>query len=159
MVATLLLVDDESKLLDYLRVYLESAGFAVLATRTGAGAIALGRSSRPDLVVLDLGLPDIPGESVARALQTDPGPPILLLTGRSSEQDRINGLELGADDYLTKPFSPRELVLRIRAILRRGGGPPPRGGGGGVGGGARGPPGPRSSTREKVRPAYGAWSR
>jgi DNA-binding response OmpR family regulator len=124
MAATLLLVDDESKLLDFLRLYLERAGFSVLTTRTGAGAITLARSARPDLVVLDLGLPDIRGDHVARTLLAESGPPILVLSGRTSEEDRVGGLELGAEDYVTKPFSPRELVLRIGTVLRRHGAAP-----------------------------------
>ena len=84
-------------------------------------AITLAASCAPDLVVLDLGLPDVPGETVARELRAAGPTPILMLTARSAEEDRIGGLELGADDYVTKPFSPRELVLRVQAILRRGG--------------------------------------
>ena len=121
MAATVLLVEDERKLRDLVRSYLERAGFAVLSTGSGAEAIALAHSAGPDLVVLDLGLPDVPGESVARELRAAGTTPILMLTARSSEEDRISGLELGADDYVTKPFSPRELVLRVQAILRRGG--------------------------------------
>ncbi len=121
MAATVLLVEDERKLRDLVRSYLERAGFAVLSTGSGAEAISLARSAGPDLVVLDLGLPDVPGESVARELRATGTTPILMLTARSSEEDRISGLELGADDYVTKPFSPRELVLRVQAILRRGG--------------------------------------
>ena len=121
MAATVLLVEDERKLRDLVRSYLERAGFAVLSTGSGAEAISLAGSAGPDLVVLDLGLPDVPGESVARELRAMGTTPILMLTARSSEEDRITGLELGADDYVTKPFSPRELVLRVQAILRRGG--------------------------------------
>jgi DNA-binding response OmpR family regulator len=121
MPATVLLVEDERKLRDLVRSYLERAGFAVLSTGLGAEAISLAQSARPDLVVLDLGLPDVAGESVARELRAAGTTPILMLTARSSEEDRIRGLELGADDYVTKPFSPRELVLRAQAILRRGG--------------------------------------
>jgi len=123
MAATVLLVEDERKLRDLVRSYLERAGFAVLSTGSGAEAIALAHSVGPDLVVLDLGLPDVPGESVARELRAAGTTPILMLTARNSEEDRISGLELGADDYVTKPFSPRELVLRVQAILRRGGQP------------------------------------
>jgi DNA-binding response OmpR family regulator len=123
MAATVLLVEDERKLRELTRSYLERAGFAVLSTGSGAEAISLSRSARPDLVVLDLGLPDVPGESVAREIRAAGATPILMLTARSSEEDRIGGLELGADDYVTKPFSPRELVLRVQAILRRGGQP------------------------------------
>jgi DNA-binding response OmpR family regulator len=118
--ATVLLVEDERKLRELVRSYLERAGFAVLSTESGADAITLAASASPDLVVLDLGLPDVPGETVARELRESGHTPILMLTARSAEEDRIRGLELGADDYVTKPFSPRELVLRVQAILRRG---------------------------------------
>jgi DNA-binding response OmpR family regulator len=121
MVATVLLVEDERKLRDLVRSYLERAGFAVLSTESGAEAITLAASASPDLVVLDLGLPDVPGETVARELRANGQTPILMLTAKTAEEDRIRGLELGADDYVTKPFSPRELVLRVQAILRRGG--------------------------------------
>ncbi len=121
MAATVLLVEDERKLRDLVRSYLERAGFTVLSTGSGAEALTLAASGSPDLVVLDLGLPDIPGETVARELRAAGGVPVLMLTAKSSEEDRIRGLELGADDYVTKPFSPRELVLRVQAILRRGG--------------------------------------
>ena len=121
MVATVLLVEDERKLRDLVRSYLERAGFTVLSTGSGAEAISLASTAAPDLVVLDLGLPDVPGESVARELRGAGQVPILMLTARATQEDRIAGLELGADDYVTKPFSPRELVLRVQAILRRGG--------------------------------------
>jgi len=121
MAATVLLVEDERKLRDLVRSYLERAGFTVLSTGSGAEAITLAASASPDLVVLDLGLPDIPGEAVASELRAAGSVPLLMLTAKSSEEDRIRGLELGADDYVTKPFSPRELVLRVQAILRRGG--------------------------------------
>jgi DNA-binding response OmpR family regulator len=127
MAATVLVVEDERKLRDLVRSYLERAGFTVLSTDSGAEAITLAGTSAPDLVILDLGLPDVPGETVARELRATPGTgatPILMLTARSAEEDRIRGLELGADDYVTKPFSPRELVLRVQAILRRGGSDP-----------------------------------
>ena len=119
--ATVLVVEDERKLRDFVRSYLERAGFTVLSTGSGAEAIAMAADSAPDLVVLDLGLSDVPGETVARELRAASAVPILMLTARSTEEDRIRGLELGADDYVTKPFSPRELVLRVQAILRRGG--------------------------------------
>jgi DNA-binding response OmpR family regulator len=125
MAATVLLVEDERKLRDLVRSYLERAGFTVLSTGSGAEALTLAASGSPDLVVLDLGLPDIPGETVARELRSaGGGVPVLMLTAKSGEEDRIRGLELGADDYVTKPFSPRELVLRVQAILRRGRGGP-----------------------------------
>jgi DNA-binding response OmpR family regulator len=121
MAATVLLVEDEQKLRELVRTYLERAGFAVLSAGSGAEALGLAGAGRPDLVILDLGLPDIPGESIARELRAAGQTPILILTARNSEEDRVAGLELGADDYVTKPFSPRELVLRVQAILRRGG--------------------------------------
>ena len=121
MAATVLVVEDERKLRDLVRSYLERAGFTVLSTGSGAEAITMAAAAAPDLVVLDLGLPDVPGEAVARELRAESATPILVLTAKSAEEDRIRGLELGADDYVTKPFSPRELVLRVQAILRRGG--------------------------------------
>jgi len=121
MAATVLVVEDEPKLRDFIRSYLERAGFTVLSTGSGAEAITMAAQAVPDLVVLDLGLPDVPGETVARELRAEAPVPILMLTAKSAGEDRIRGLELGADDYVTKPFSPRELVLRVQAILRRGG--------------------------------------
>src|ERR1700727_1296511 len=121
MAATVLVVEDERKLRELVRSYLERAGFAVLSTESGAEAITLAATAAPDLVILDLGLPDVPGESVLREVRALGPVPVLMLTAMSSEEDRIRGLELGADDYVTKPFSPRELVLRVQAILRRGG--------------------------------------
>ena len=119
MSATVLVVEDERKLRELVRSYLERAGFSVLSTDSGAEAITVAQTAAPDLIVLDLGLPDVPGETVAREVRSAGSTPILMLTARSSEEDRIAGLELGADDYVTKPFSPRELVLRVQAILRR----------------------------------------
>jgi len=119
MSATVLVVEDERKLRELVRSYLERAGFSVLSTDSGAEAITVAQTAAPDLIVLDLGLPDVPGETVARELRSAGSTPILMLTARTSEEDRIAGLELGADDYVTKPFSPRELVLRVQAILRR----------------------------------------
>jgi DNA-binding response OmpR family regulator len=120
--ATVLVVEDERKIRDLVRGYLEREGLGVLTTASGAEAIALTRSAAPDLLVLDLRLPDVPGEEVAREVRSFSDVPILMLTAKSAEDDRIRGLELGADDYLTKPFSPRELVLRAKSILRRAGG-------------------------------------
>ena len=120
MAATVLVVEDERKLRDFIRSYLERAGFTVLSTGSGAEALTIAASAAPDLVVLDLGLPDVPGETVARELRASGATPIVMLTAKSGEEDRIRGFELGADDYVTKPFSPRELVLRVQAILRRG---------------------------------------
>jgi DNA-binding response OmpR family regulator len=121
MAATVLLVEDERKLRDLVRSYLERAGFMVLSTGSGAEALSLAASASPDLLILDLGLPDVPGETVARDVREAGNTPILMLTAKTDEEDRVRGLELGADDYVTKPFSPRELVLRAQAILRRGG--------------------------------------
>jgi DNA-binding response OmpR family regulator len=120
--ATVLVVEDERKIRELVRAYLEREGLGVLTTGSGAEAISIARASEPDLLVLDLRLPDVPGEEVAREVRGFSQLPILMLTAKASEEDRIHGLELGADDYLTKPFSPRELVLRVKAILRRGGG-------------------------------------
>ena len=116
---TILVVDDEPRIATLVRDYLEHAGFAVLVAGDGRNALALARSRRPDLVVLDLGLPGLDGLDVARALRRDSDVPILMLTARTDEADRVAGLELGADDYVSKPFSPREVVARVRAILRR----------------------------------------
>src|SRR5580693_1077240 len=114
MAATVLLVEDERKLRELVRSYLERAGFTALSTGSGAEAITLAASAAPDLVVLDLGLPDVPGETVAREVRAGGPVPIVMLTAKAAEEDRIAGLELGADDYVTKPFSPRELVLRVQ---------------------------------------------
>jgi DNA-binding response OmpR family regulator len=122
--ATILVVEDERKIRDLVRSYLEREGFQVVTTASGAEAITLAESTSPELVVLDLRLPDVPGEDVARELRSRSQVPILMLTARSGGEDRIRGFELGADDYVTKPFSPRELVLRVHAILRRGRGEP-----------------------------------
>ena len=121
MARTVLVVEDELKIRELLRSYLEREGWAVLTTGSGAEALTLAASASPDLIVLDLGLPDVPGETVAAEVRRHSGVPILILTAKSDEQDRIRGLELGTDDYVTKPFSPREIVLRAKAILRRSG--------------------------------------
>ena len=136
MTATVLVVEDERKLRDFIRSYLERAGFTVLSTGSGAEAITMARAAEPDLVVLDLGLPDVSGETVASELRSMSAVPIVMLTARAAEEDRIRGLELGADDYVTKPFSPRELVLRVQAVLRRGGPTSAQQGVTGYGGGA-----------------------
>ena len=114
-----LVVEDEIKIARLVRDYLHQAGFEVLEAADGAAALSLVRAERPDMVVLDLGLPGMDGLDVTRALRTVSSVPIIMLTARSEETDRIVGLELGADDYVTKPFSPKELVARIRAVLRR----------------------------------------
>jgi DNA-binding response OmpR family regulator len=116
---TILVVDDEPKIVQLARDYLEHAGFAVLTAADGKAAVTVAQSRRPDLVVLDLGLPGLDGLDVTRELRRDSTIPIVMLTARDDELDKLLGLELGADDYLTKPFSPRELVARVRAVLRR----------------------------------------
>jgi DNA-binding response OmpR family regulator len=112
-------VDDEPKIVQFARDYLEHAGFSVLTAFNGKTALAVARSAKPDLVVLDLGLPDMDGLDVTRSLRKDGDMPIIMLTARGEETDKLVGLELGADDYITKPFSPKELVARVRAVLRR----------------------------------------
>jgi DNA-binding response OmpR family regulator len=119
--AVVLVVEDEAKLRGLVRAFLEGEGLTVFTSGSGAEALTIGSRVRPDVVVLDLGLPDIDGEDVLRELRRSYDVPVLVLTARASEEDRIRGLELGADDYLTKPFSSRELVLRVLALLRRGG--------------------------------------
>jgi DNA-binding response OmpR family regulator len=116
---TVMVVDDEPKIVQLARDYLEHAGFAVLVAHDGTAALATARARKPDLVVLDLGLPELDGLDVARTLRAESNVPIVMLTGRSEESDKLVGLELGADDYVTKPFSPKELVARVRAVLRR----------------------------------------
>ena len=116
---TVMVVDDEPKIVQLARDYLEHAGFAVVVAHDGKAALATARARKPDLVVLDLGLPELDGLDVARALRVDSNVPIVMLTGRSEESDKLVGLEMGADDYVTKPFSPKELVARVRAVLRR----------------------------------------
>ena len=116
---TVLVVDDETRIVELARDYLEHAGFAVLTASDGPSALMTARTRKPDVVVLDLGLPGMDGLDVARAIRKESETPIVMLTARDDELDRILGLEIGADDYVTKPFSPRELVARIRAILRR----------------------------------------
>jgi two-component system, OmpR family, alkaline phosphatase synthesis response regulator PhoP len=116
---TILVVDDEPKIVQIARDYLEHAGFAVLAAYDGKSALAIVRSAKPDLVILDLGLPQFDGLDVTRALRKESNVPIIMLTARTEESDKLVGLELGADDYMTKPFSPKELVARVRAVLRR----------------------------------------
>jgi len=118
-VATILVVDDEPRIVQLVRDYLEHGGFTVLVASDGQAALRTARTGRPDLVVLDLGLPGLDGLDVARALRRDGEVPIIMLTARTEETDKLVGLELGADDYMTKPFSHRELLARIRAVSRR----------------------------------------
>jgi DNA-binding response OmpR family regulator len=122
MADTVLIVEDESDVLDLLRYNLAKAGFSVLAAGDGLQGLEMARKNRPDLVVLDLMLPAMDGYSVCKMLRKDSETetlPILMLTARSEPSERVHGLEIGADDYVTKPFSPRELVLRVQALLRR----------------------------------------
>ncbi|HRC77850.1 MAG TPA: response regulator, partial [Kouleothrix sp.] len=119
---TILIVDDEPGIVAIARDYLDRAGFRVVTAGDGPSALRLARAERPSMLVLDLMLPGMDGLDVARALRGDPATrtlPIIMLTARVDEADRLIGLELGADDYITKPFSPRELVARVRAVLRR----------------------------------------
>jgi two-component system alkaline phosphatase synthesis response regulator PhoP len=115
----ILVVDDEPKIAKLARDYLEKSGFRVMTAGDGTMALAAARHDRPDLVVLDLNLPGMDGLDVCRALRRQSAVPIIMLTARVEETDRLIGLELGADDYISKPFSPRELVARVRAVLRR----------------------------------------
>ena len=115
----ILVVDDDKKTVASIKLYLEHGGYQVAVAYDGRQALADARSHRPDLVVLDLMLPEISGVDVCRKLRSESGIPIIMLTSRATEEDKLRGLDLGADDYITKPFSPRELVARIRAVLRR----------------------------------------
>jgi len=119
MSRTILVVDDEPRIVELARDYLEHAGFRVITANDGRTALEMARRDRPDLVVLDLGLPGLDGLDVTRELRRDGSIPIVMVTARDDELDKLLGLELGADDYLTKPFSPRELVARVKAVLRR----------------------------------------
>lgn len=119
MEATILIVDDEPNIVELNRLYLEGAGYRVLTARTGQEALERFRSDHPDLIVLDLMLPGLDGWGVCRAIRQESQTPIIMLTARTEDIDRILGLELGADDYVTKPYNPRELVARVRAVLRR----------------------------------------
>jgi DNA-binding response OmpR family regulator len=121
---TILVVDDEPRIVELACDYLEHAGFRVIAAADGRGALETARRDRPDLVVLDLGLPGLDGLDVTKALRAEGLIPIVMVTARDDELDKLLGLELGADDYLTKPFSPRELVARVKAVLRRADRPP-----------------------------------
>lgn len=116
---TILVVDDEAKIVKLVRDYLERAGFVIHTAADGKTALLLARTEKPDLIVLDLGLPKMDGLDVTRELRKVSTVPVIMLTGRSEETDKLIGLELGADDYITKPFSPKELVARVRVVLRR----------------------------------------
>ena len=115
----ILVVEDETRIAEVVQQYLERDGHMVVPATTGAAALDAAARRRPDLVVLDLGLPDMSGEDVCRRLREASNVPIIMLTARDAEEDLVRGLQLGADDYLTKPFSPRELTARVRALLRR----------------------------------------
>ena len=116
---TVLVVEDDPRIAQIVQDYLQHAKFGVLIAGDGAGALALARDRRPDLVVLDLGLPGLDGIEVAKGLRRESQVLLIMLTARVEESDRLLGLDVGADDYITKPFSPRELVARVRAVLRR----------------------------------------
>jgi DNA-binding response OmpR family regulator len=116
---TVLVVEDEASIASFVAAYLKNAGYAVRTTATGAEALKLVASEKPALVVLDLMLPDMDGVEVCKRIRQTTDLPVLMLTARDEDVDKIIGLEVGADDYMTKPFNPRELVARVRAILRR----------------------------------------
>ena len=115
----ILVVDDEPRIAEICRDYLERAGFKVTIAGNGADALTLARATQPDLVVLDLGLPKMDGLDVTRTLRKRSNVPIIMLTARVEESDKLIGLELGADDYITKPFSPKDLASRVEALLSR----------------------------------------
>jgi len=119
MATKILVVDDELKIVRTVRAYLEQAGFTVASAADGKTALSIFRHEKPGLVILDLGLPEMDGLDVTRAIRKESDVPIIMLTARVEEADKLIGLELGADDYIVKPFSPRELVARVRAIMRR----------------------------------------
>jgi two-component system response regulator VicR len=119
MTRKILIVDDEQSIIDLLTYNLERNGYQVVIARDGRQALRLAQSTQPDLIILDLMLPLLDGLDVCRALRRDSAVPIIMLTAREEEVDRVVGLELGADDYVTKPFSVRELVARVKAVLRR----------------------------------------
>jgi len=115
----ILVVDDERKIVELVRLYLEKDGYRVLVATDGLDGLELARQKRPDLILLDLMLPGMDGLDVCRILQAESDVPIIMLTARTTDEDKLIGLELGADDYVTKPFNPREVVARVRAVLRR----------------------------------------
>jgi len=120
----ILVIDDEPKIVEICQDYLKAAGFEVVTAADGLRGLAAARREKPDLVVLDLMMPGMDGLDVCRALRRESEVPIIMLTARVEESDKLIGLELGADDYITKPFSPRELAARVRVVLRRAGGDP-----------------------------------
>lgn len=115
----ILIIDDEKRIVEVLEAYLEREGYEIFSADNGIDALKKIKRENPDLIILDLMLPDISGEEVCRLIRKESEVPILMLTAKSAEEDRINGIVLGADDYVTKPFSPREVVVRVQAILRR----------------------------------------
>lgn len=117
--AKILVVDDEAKIVDLIRLYLEKDDYQVITAGAGRQAVELFQKEKPDLMVLDIMLPGMDGLEICRAVRRQSGIPIIMLTARNEDVDKLMGLELGADDYITKPFSPRELVARVRAVLRR----------------------------------------
>jgi two-component system, OmpR family, alkaline phosphatase synthesis response regulator PhoP len=116
---TILVVDDEPKITQLVRDYLERAGFGVLVAHDGKVALSLAKTEKPDMIILDLGLPQLDGLDFTREFRKTSNAPIIMLTARAEETDKLIGLELGADDYMTKPFSPKELVARVRVVFRR----------------------------------------
>jgi DNA-binding response OmpR family regulator len=116
---TILVVDDDKKIVDLVALYLKRDGYSVLTAYDGQEALDVARRKQPDLVVLDLLLPELEGTDVCRLLRAESAVPIIMLTARSTDDDKLRGLDIGADDYMTKPFNPRELVARVRAVLRR----------------------------------------
>lgn len=119
MSQTILVVDDEQSIIDLLQYTLEKAGYEVVVSMNGLEALQLSRQHQPDLAILDITMPGLDGLDLCGKLRHESGPPVILLTARDSEIDKIVGLEVGADDYVTKPFSPRELIARVKAVLRR----------------------------------------
>jgi two-component system alkaline phosphatase synthesis response regulator PhoP len=124
MAKKILVIDDEPKIVEICKDYLQAAGFDIITAEDGLRGLSMARTQKPDLVVLDLMLPGMDGLDVCRSLRRDSNVPIIMLTARIEETDKLIGLELGADDYITKPFSPRELVVRVRTVLRRASGDP-----------------------------------
>src|SRR6185503_7274882 len=118
----ILIAEDDKKMADLIRLYLEKDHYQVITAYDGEQALALARQRQPDLIVLDLMLPRLDGLAVCRTLRAESEVPIIMLTARTTEDDKLLGLDLGADDYVTKPFSPRELLARVRSVLRRAGG-------------------------------------
>jgi DNA-binding response OmpR family regulator len=116
---TVLVVDDDVKTVELVKLYLNRDGYRVLAAYDGVGALRLARENHPDLIVLDLMLPGVDGLEVCRSLRSESDVPIIMLTARTTDEDKLTGLGLGADDYMSKPFSPRELAARVRTVLRR----------------------------------------